>query len=354
MMTLEPSSADSRDSLTGVMFGSIIEAFAEQFVFIAGPVPTAPQQIKFDRYVYWLETKLNSISAAELSELNNIADQLTESIVTLKGMSTHCRATMILNNATQANRIHKLYDHSDALFEPYSPGRLFISASIINGTKYTITSILPDVDVLRDVIADNKGKLKAIEEIASSKKTEVVKFKTSKLSTSNRSENKKANEIQMIRTEVKNVIMLLDQLTEEVEKQHSVLKYFGQLKHAVHFPLQALSTHLRTLPPLAETSAQLDHDLQALNTVNSFYTMVRSADILVQAAALTQEASHIEKVVQDEVNWLRLLADKELLSMIYELSKSVSTVDRNLNWAVHLRKFCQLALSDLLTLCGSK
>lgn len=336
------------------MLGAIIDAFAEQFLFIAGSVPTSPQQIKFDRYVYWLETKLNSISAAELSELNNIADQLTESILSLKGMSTHCRATMILNNATQANRIHKLYDHIDALYEPYSPGRLFIGASIINGTKYTITSLLPDVDVLKDVIADSKGKLKLIEEIASSKKTEVVKFKTSKLSTSNRSENKKANEIQMIRTEVRNVLALLDQLAAEVEKQHSVLKYFGQLKHVVHFPLQALSIHLRSLPPLAETSAQLDHDLQALNTVNTFYTMVRSDEVLVQAAAATHEATHIEQLVQDEVHWLRLLADKELLSMIYELGKTFATVDGNLNWAVHLRKFCQLSLSDLLTLCGSK
>lgn len=335
------------------MFNSIVEAVYEQFLFITGPVPTAPLQIKFDRFVYWLETKLNSVSAAELSELNNITDQLTESIASLKGMSAHCRATMVLNNSTQANRIHKLYDHIDSLFDPYSPGRLFIGVSIINGTKYTITSLLPDMDVLRDVIADNKAKLKLIEEIASSKKTEVVKFKTSKLTTSNRSENKKTNEIQMIRTEVRSVQALLDQLTVEVERQHSVLKYFGQLKHVVHFPLQALSTHLRSLPPLAETSAQLEHDLQALNSVNSFYSMVRSVDILAQAAASTQEAAHIEKAVQDEVSWLRLLADKELLSMMYESSRSFVPVDGNANWAVYLRKFCQLALSDLLTLCGS-
>lgn len=336
-----------------MMFNAVVDVIAEQLSLQFNSSATAVQQIKFDRYVYWLEAKLSSISFAELSELDNIIDQLYENILTLKSLSAQCRSTMIPINGAQANRIQKLYDLIDTLIEPVVSGRLFISTSIVNGTKYSITSLLPDADILKDVIADNKMKLKTIEEIAASKKSEVVKFKTSKLSTINKSD-KKANEIQMIRTEVKSVISLLEQLAVEIERRHSVLKYYGQLKQVVHFPLQALSTHLRSLPPIAETSAQLDHDLQALNKADAFYTLLRKADILVQAAATTHEAGHIEALVSDGIEWVSLLADKETLSMIYEVSREFASADGNPIWSVHLRKFCQLALSDLLTLCGSE
>ena len=333
------------------MIKAVVDALYEQFSFQFGPIETAPLHIKFDRYVYWLETKLSSISCAELSELDSIIDQLFENIVTLKGISTHCRATMITYNTSQVNRIHKLYDQIDSLAEPYLSGRLFVS---VNGGKYSITSLLPDSDVLKDMIVDNKAKLKSIEEIAASKKTDVVKFKPSKLSTSNRSESKKANEMQTIRNEVKNIFLLLEQLSVKVEAHHSVLKYFGQLKLAVHFPLQALSTHLRSLPPLAETSAQLDHDLQALNKVDAYYTMLRRADVLVQAAVITHEAGQIEALVRDSTDWIKLLSEKEFFQLIYDASKENSSPDNNLNWSVHLRKFCQLPLTDLLSLCGSE
>jgi len=319
-----------------------------------GPSATTSQQIKFDRYVYWLESKLNSVSSLELSELDNIVDQLSENITILKSISTQCRSTMIAFSGAQVNRIHKLYDLVDSLTEPFVTGRLFVSYSVINVTKYSITSILPDVDVLRDVIADNRQKLKSIDEIASSKKSEVVKFKASKATPTNKADSKKTNEIHLIRTEVKNILSLLDVLAAEVDKHNIVLKNYAQLKQLVHFPLQVLSTHLRSLPPLAETSAQLDHDLQALNKVDAYYTMLRRADILVQAATTRQEAMHIESLVQEDVLWLGFLAEKGLSSSIHEISKGMASSESETVWSEYLQTFCKLSLPDLLCLCGTR
>lgn len=261
---------------------------------------------------------------------------------------------MIAYNAAQVNRIHKLYDLVDSLAEPFFTGRLFVSYSVINATKYSITSILPDADVLREIIAENRLKLKSIDEIASSKKSEVVKFKATKATPTNKSDNKKANEIQLIRTEVKNILGLLDLLAAEVEKHSIVLRNYAQLKQLVHFPLQVLSTHLRSLPPLAETSAQLDHDLQALNKVEAYYTMLRRAEILVQAAATRQEARYIEALVKEDVVWLGLLAEKGLSSSIHEINKGLANFESDTVWSEYLQTFCKLSLPDLLCLCGTR
>lgn len=331
-----------------------MEAVGEQLSFQFGPSITTTQQIKFDRYVYWLESKLNSVSSAELAELDNVLDQLSENIAILKSISTQCRSTMIAFNSAQASRIHKLYDLVDSLSDPFVTGRLFVSCSVVNVTKYSVTSILPDADVLKEMLADNKMKLKSIDEIASSKKSEVVKFKASKVTPTNKSDSRKSNEIQVIRAEVKNILTLLDVLAVEIEKHNSVLKNYAQLKHFVHFPLQVLSTHLRSLPPLAETSTQLDHDLQALHKVEAYYDMLRRAPPLVQAAATRSEALQIESLVREDVAWLALFAQKGLPAQIHEINKNMAGTESDTVWSEYLKTFCTFPLPDLLSLCGSR
>lgn len=288
-------------------------------------------------------------SAAELSDLDDIVDLLAEKVSALKGISVQCRTTMIVYNSGQVNRIHKLYDLVESLSEPYLPGRLFVCSG-----NYAITSLLPDADALKEMIIQNRTKLKSIEEIASSKKTEVVKFKGSKLTTSNRSESKKAVEISLIRTEVKSILQLLDNLEVELGKKLAVLSYYGQIKQVVHFPLQTLSTELRNLPPLSEAAAHREHELEQFRKADTLYNNLRKVEVLGIAARASQEAAYIENAVQESTDFLRIIGKEEVVQVISDVFvKDQGGVPGDSSGA-EVKRYTGCSITELLRLCANE
>lgn len=289
-------------------------------------------------------------SAVEMSDVDDTIDQLAEKILSLKSIAIQCRATMIVYNAGQVNRIQKLYDLVDSLSEPYVPGRLFVSSG-----KFAITSLLPDSEVLKELVVQNRIKLKAVDEIASSKKTEVVKFKGSKLTTSNRSESKKAGEISLIRTEVKNILVLLDTLAVEIGKNMPVLNYYGQMKQLVHYPLQTLSTNLRNLPSLSEAASHRDHEVEQVRKAELQYNNARKVEIVAVAAQSSQEAAQIENLVQETVEFLRALGKEEVLQAVNESfvkeQHGSSAAD---NGTVDVKRYTACNTIELLKLCANE
>jgi hypothetical protein len=320
--------------------------------------------MKFDRYVYWLETKLLSVAQAELSEVNNILDMLVERLAILKSVSSQCRSSMIVyNNSAQVNRVYKLYDQVDALGEPYLPGRLFVSLG-----SCPISSLLPDLDIINDMVVQGRLKLKAIDEIAASKKNDVVKFKGSKTATSNRSEAKKAVEISSIRTEIRNVSDLIEKLAVECAKRTAVLSYFSQIKHAVHYPLHALSLRIRSLPLVNEGSAHhLDHELEVLHKVDAAYNAVRSAPVLVTAAVASREAAYIEDAAEGALTGLRHLGNEEVYQVMVHLAAAATEPGSTAagvaareaagevpEWLYNLRRMAALPTASILHFCTSR
>ena len=355
----------------------MFNSFQSMFLFLNEPIsiffgknlPSTPLPIKFDRYVHWLETKLLVTAKTELTTLDVIIDQISNRITSLKDISTLCRTSMIVHNSTQANRIYKLYDQVDTIVEPYSTGRLFLSAG-----NCAITSLLPDLDNLTDMIYQTKMKLKSIEEMASSKKNDVVKFKGSKLSSSHRSENKKAIELSSIRTEVKAINSLLDELNEEIKQKSIILSYFGQIKQLVHIPLQLLSFRLRSLPSLNDASLLIEHEHEEYKKITAFYDTLRQVEVLVMAARTAKEMTEIELLVGELLEPLQQYLDQEeiyhLLHHTYmtSIDSSDSNGSRSSNkeegeeggaaepaaWLYRLRHFAQLPLADILRLSASR
>jgi hypothetical protein len=253
------------------------------------------------------------VSDRELSELDDLLDNLSARLAVLKRMSVDCRASGVAANPTQVKLMQKLFDLIDSLVDPFTNGRMFCS----NG-KFVITSSLPDAEVVTDCIMKNKVKLKNIEDITASKKIDTIKFKgstSSKLNSAlasyrmmeiaSATQGKKAVEISIIRYEARGVFSLLEVLATEVGTRMKVLKYFEQVKVMVHVPLQALSMRIRSLPTLADSSKQLEKDFESLKRVEVAYTAARSAELLVDAASAQSEASLIESQVEGMLSCLK-------------------------------------------------
>jgi hypothetical protein len=313
--------------------------------------------MKFDRYVYWLETKLLSVSQAELSEFNSVLDMLVERLAILKSVSSQCRSSMIVyNNSAQVNRVYKLYDSVDALGEPYLPGRLFVSLG-----SCPISSLLPDLDIINDMVLQGRLRLKAIDEMATSKKNDVVKFKGSKTATSNRSETKKAVEISSLRTEIRNVSDLIEKLAVVSAKNTAVLGYFSQIKQAVHYPLHALSLRIRSLPPISESTAHVDHELEVLHKVDAAYNAVRRAPVLVSAAVASREAAYIEDAAEGALAGLRHLGNEEVYQVLVHLAGieagtavAAEAAGEVPEWLYNLRRMAALPTASILHFCTSR
>lgn len=326
--------------------------------FLSSGISDTPTPIKLDRYVHWLETNILLASRRDMNEIDDTLDQITERIVQLKNISSQCRSAMVAPNNAHVNKVYKMFDQVDTLGAPYQQGRLYNSAG-----KFPIPSLLPDAETLNDWITQTKLKLKSMEEVASSKKNEAVKFKGAKSIISIRGEAKKQVDMSLIRSEIRGIIALLDKLSVRIQEKAEALKYFAQIKECVHFPLQDFSIKLRTIPPMKEASARLEHELNALNDVDSSYRQLRSADVLVAAAKATRDAKYIESEAEDAIRNLRSLGSEEVyqfLSHLHNLNRGKAESPAEDSeaavppWLYNLRQLAELSNEKILDLCSPR
>ncbi|KAJ1406104.1 hypothetical protein B484DRAFT_456917 [Ochromonadaceae sp. CCMP2298] len=318
----------------------------EQFTFNFLFLGSEPVVMKFDSYVGWLESKLLSVSEAELSDLDEMLDDLSSHLAVLKRLSIDCRASGVAANPTQVKLMQKLFDLIDSLVDPFTNGRMFHSTG-----KFVITSSLPDAEVIADMMA-NKAKLKNIDDIAASKKIDTIKFKGSK--SVSKVDGKKAAEIAIIRAEAKAMFGLLEVLACEVGVRIKVLKYFEQVKVMVHVPLQALTMRISSLPKLADSSALLEVDFQVLQRADSAYTAARSAELLVDAASAQSDAALIEHHVEGMLGCLKGVRQEQwekLLRIAAERAGRGEEAEEGRDWPQDLAKYLRASPADLLKQC---
>jgi hypothetical protein len=355
-----------RDTAGMSIVSDILRMLSDQFVVSFSGTnndASSPLVLKFDRYVYWLETKLLSTSHDELHELDDTLDILMDRTALLKNMSTQCRASMIVYNSAQTNRIYKMFEQIDALEEPYIVGRLFVSSG-----DQPVSSLLPDFDILSEIVGKYRSKLKAIDEIAASKKNDAIKFKSTKTVTSSRGDTKRAADIPSIRSEVRSILLLLDKLAAESQSKSSILRYFGQIKQWVHFPLQSLSFKLRSLPSLNEASGHVQREHDALHRADDQYNTARRADILAAAAQAFREACYIENTAEDSLSAVRLLGNDEVYQVLCQVCSDDSPtlihqdsiademeMDSGVPaWLYNLRRMAEQPTASVLSICASK
>jgi hypothetical protein len=346
------------------MFSLVMSALGKQFAVTEKQQDKVPQ-LQLTEYVNWLEIRLLAVSDFELLEFNELVDLLFTSITTLKCIGSMSRVSHSGLPSGQANKVLKMLDHIEALSEPYETslsGKLYV-----NNNKPDLVSHLPDFESIKEMVSKNKAALKIIDEIASSKKAETVKFKGSKpMASSNRSETKRLGELMSIKNEARNAQFLLDKLVVEVGKKLSILNYFGQIKLLVHIPVRNLLSKRETLPSLKEYTDQIEAELDAVRQVEQVYNETRAAAVLANAATASYEAGFIENVIGQSAECLRYLNREEVFAIISahnqikdESERAAITnshenpevVQVKEDWIAGLAKFVVLSVPDLMTTC---
>lgn len=313
-----------------------------------------PTVIKFDQFIAWFESTVLMVSKAELHRLNSSLDDITDGVLYLKRLSAEYRSSLLSNQQpAPSNRILKLYDHIDALSIPFVAGRLYSSAlrdSNESGKKdvvYHVTSLLPDYDVLKDYATELRHKLKILDEMASSRKNDSTKSKAgSKAAPTVASHNTSA-----IKEEVKMMQSALEQLAAEISKKLLVLRYFQQLKVAIHQPIQKLSLKMMKLPSLTDISKQLDDEYHILKSADELYANMKSTESLVRVRKLQAELLHLEEVLLEAYHPLLRIDRVSLATGLTALNLSTEFSDASgghSDWLEELSRLHCLSTADIL------
>ena len=157
------------------------------------------ETVRLQDYLNWFERHLLAIASYDLEDLLSTLFCLDENITILKNLASECKSFLSIPPPSQNNKVQKIFDQIEALasFLPNSasistpvavPSPPTFSSSAATPTQNSkgphlqtqvqILSILPDSEQLRDTLIKNKSKLKALEDLASSKKIDTGKAKT--------------------------------------------------------------------------------------------------------------------------------------------------------------------------------
>ena len=312
-----------------------------------------PTVIKFDQFIAWFESTVLMVSKVELHRMNSSLDDITDGVLYLKRLSEEYRSSLLSSQQpAPSNRILKLYDHIDSLPIPFVAGRLYSSNLRDNnesGRKdvvYHVTSLLPDYDVLKDYASDMRHRLKILDEMASSRKNDSTKSKAgTKAAPTVASHNTSA-----IKEEVKMMQSALEQLAVEINRKLLVLRYFQQLKVAIHPPIQKLSLKMMKLPSLTDISKHLDEEYHNLKSADELYANMKSTESLVRVRRLQAELLHLEEVLLEAYHPLQRI-DRSLalglstLKVPTELSDGSGTSS---DWLEDLSRLHCLSTADIL------
>ena len=157
------------------------------------------ETVRLQDYLNWFERHLLAIASYDLEDLLSTLFCLDENITILKNLASECKSFLSIPPPSQNNKVQKIFDQIEALasFLPNSasistpvavPSPPTFSSNAATTTQNSkgphlqtqvqILSILPDSEQLRDTLIKNKSKLKALEDLASSKKIDMGKAKT--------------------------------------------------------------------------------------------------------------------------------------------------------------------------------
>lgn len=249
-------------------------------------------RLSLEEFVPWLERRLLDASIYELIGLNRCLYLIEVRIAKVKEYSHEYRSSASTITTPLATRIQKVCDHIENI-NGVALNRLELEKVMSSNGAQPLT-FLPDRTQLYDFIHRLKDKLKAIDELASSKKTDNSKAKNAKFASSNRSESKKAQELNAIKAELKKLATLLEELRVIIEDKRVILDYYGSMKLNVHVPLNDIFYRISTLPSIDDAKAIAQISFHDLKRCEDQYNSARVSDGLVTIAQLNSEIEFIE------------------------------------------------------------
>lgn len=299
-----------------------------------------PTKMRLEEFIGWFENRIVEIFAEELKSLHLAMLTVEECIDALKAISQNARKVSASNSIPITNRMIKILDQLDSIPDMFVGGRRFY----FDQPQYSFLSAsqLPDLFFVCDFVLNVKNKLKAIDDVVSSKTGKFIKAQTGN--------QKKTLDPLRIRSEIKRTAAALDILEAGAVEKLLVMNHFSDLKAKIHQPVNEMIVAFSCLPSMSDYKAVVDIEFGALKKCEEAYLKARSEVCLANAAKLKNESLFIELCVAEMLHVLQPLAqtptsDKVLSFVLHASGNS------DISWYQDLISLTVLPVNELLLHC---
>lgn len=246
----------------------------------------------------------------ELVPLFSKLENMHHNIKSIQSLGLDCRNNGISLSAAQTTRVTKLCDTIDLIPIVHFPTHLFPESTNLPSSSLIIPTNLPDREQLGLYLQKLKIRLRNVDEMASSKKNENIRFKSAHKDTSRL---KQVYDLNVIRLSVRDLLREIDSIESLYEQYHQPLSYFAKLKQVIHQPMQDLVLASSELPEVKPLEDQLEKDMKTLRVVKDQYDLCRSEKSLVKLTNDRKEMIAIEDKMKE---LLKSDADKKRIVVI--------------------------------------
>lgn len=307
--------------------------------------PQDSPAVNLDNCTSYLDRRLLALSWFELRDFFLVLHKVSQHIIILRDFAAECKFNGQGLTAPQAAKVQKLSEMLESLpaISTFTP--VIGDNSSLSGDK-VVSSFLPDQDYIQAYIFKVRSKLKTIEEMAASKKTEGVKFRFSgKLSLQSRLKERKVFDLAIVRKELKDLQDNLELLEHYLVQYENLFTYFASIKKYVHRYYQDIILAAATLPSLEEFETKMKAENESFATKELDYNSARSNEALIAAASARKEMLVIEQATKSMM--MDNLPIEHILGCLRDVQENAADDFSDLISAEHLQ-----VLKTLL--CGSE
>lgn len=245
----------------------------------------------------------------ELKDVLQALKKVEDSQHFLLELSTECRTGGVNLSVSQSNRVSKMCEMIESI--PLVPYPASFPADFLEGaTKVSVSSstrcLCPEADLLSAYVAKMRSKLKLIDDMAASKKSDSIRFKYQRQSmvgvSSPLSSKLRAGQVydcSLVRDECKQFFSALEALDSSLQQSVEVLTYASSLKQKIHRPFLELQSIATQLPPLADLEDNVIQSRKDFERAEAEYQEHRTHNaVLLNVSSLQQELQSVRRDIE--------------------------------------------------------
>lgn len=256
----------------------------------------------------------------QIQELFKYIDTITEKSIQLSENINFAR--QVLTNQNQSNKLLKLFNRIELLlldmnilvlnpkYRKYintlkeskttvinlktNEGNVdLLSLAIAHNTSMNGYRIVPDVDIIQDIIKELRIHVKAIEEYMPSKAITNIKHKSINVL------------LQSLRQNIPIISDTLQSMEIFMPQYNDLFVYITHLRTILHKPIQLLQDKVKVIEYLGNVSNEIKAEYAAYLDSNKEYELARNTNILRDVVTIQHELLEIEKSVDSLVKDMR-------------------------------------------------
>jgi hypothetical protein len=255
------------------------------------------------------DERLFPVLWVELKEVLQALKKVEGSQQFLLELSAECRTGGVNLSVSQSNRVSKMCEMIESI--PLVPYPASFPADFLEGSaKVPVISsarcLCPEADLLSAYVAKMRSKLKLIDDMAASKKSDSIRFKYQRQSiggySSPLSSKLRAGQVydcSLVRDECKQFFSALEALESSLQQSVEVLTYASSLKQKIHRPFLELQSVVTQLPPLTDVEDNVIQSRKDFEQAEAEYQEHRTHNaILLNVSSLQQELHGVSRDIE--------------------------------------------------------